>query len=304
VTDGKTLAVYFKSGTLAALDLAGKIQWQTNLVKAFGPDDLYWDQGSSPVITRDFVVFARIHGGDSWVAAFEKDTGKIRWKVPREFETAVEGDHGYNTPLVVEEGGKEALLIWGAHHLTAHETETGKTLWTCGNFNPSRASYWPSVASPVRVGNVAIVACGRADRSQPLLYGVRMGGSGDVTATHNLWKRDDIGAFVPTPAEYRGKVIVLRDRGEVEALEPETGNTVWKAAFPRSSGNFYASPVIANGLLYAIREDGDAFVARIEPSFELLAEHKFEDRIIATPVPLHGRLLVRGERYLYSFGAP
>src|SRR5687767_11829966 len=34
-TDGKSVFVYFKSGTLAALDFNGKVRWQTNLVARF-----------------------------------------------------------------------------------------------------------------------------------------------------------------------------------------------------------------------------------------------------------------------------
>lgn len=304
ITDGKSVYVFFKSGTLAALDLDGKMRWQTNLVAGFGPDDLYWDQGTSPVLTKDFVVMTRMHGGDSWLAGFDKTTGQIRWKVARNYETAVEGDHSYTTPLVVQQDGKETLLVWGAEHLTAHDATNGKLLWTCNDFNPRRSPNWPTVASPVVVDNIAVVPFGRADRGQPRLYGVRLGGSGDVTATHKVWERDDTGTFVPTPAKYKGKVYLIRDRGEVECLDPATGKTVWKDAFPRASGNYYSSPVIANGILYGIREDGGAFVARIDPQFEVISEVKLGERIIASPVPMENRLLIRGERHLFCFGTP
>lgn len=303
-TDGKHLFVYFKSGTLAALDLAGKVAWQTNIVAAFGPDTLYWDQGTSPVVTRDYVIFARMHHGESWLAAFDKATGQLRWKVPRNFETPVEGDHAYTTPLVIQHHGKEALLVWGGQHLTAHDTADGKLLWSCGDFNPKAVGYWPSVASAVTAGEYAIVSCGRADRGQPRFYGVRLGGSGDVTRTHKVWSREDTGTFVPTPAEYQGKVYLVRDRGEVECIDPATGKTLWADAFPRASANFYASPLVANGILYAIREDGVVFTARVEDKFELISEVKMGDRIIASPVPVANRVLIRGERNLFCFGSP
>jgi len=35
-----------------------------------------------------------------------------------------------------------------------------------------------------------------------------------------LWKREDTGTYVPTPAVYNNLVYVLRDRGEVECIEP------------------------------------------------------------------------------------
>jgi hypothetical protein len=61
-TDGKSVFVYFKCGTFAALEMDGKIRWQTNLVQAFGPDTLYWDHGISPVSglsTSSFLTVSR-----------------------------------------------------------------------------------------------------------------------------------------------------------------------------------------------------------------------------------------------------
>ena len=51
VTDGESIFVYFKTRTLAALDWTGKIRWQTNLEPLFGKDTLFWDVGTSPVLT-------------------------------------------------------------------------------------------------------------------------------------------------------------------------------------------------------------------------------------------------------------
>lgn len=304
VTDGKGLFVRFKSGTVAGLNLDGKVRWETNLISAFGPENLYWDQGTSPVLTGADVIVARMHGGDSWLAAFDKSTGRLHWKTARNFETPIEGDHAYSTPMVIQEHGRPAILVWGAQHLTAHDCTDGKTLWSCGDFNPQAVPNWPAVASPVICGQIAIVACGRADRGQPRLYGIKLGGAGDVTATHRAWKREDTGTFVPTPAVADGKVYLLRDRGEVECLDPVTGETYWKDAFPKSSHNFYASPLIAGGKLYAAREDGVVFVASIQPKFELLSENKLGEPTIASPVAAAKSLFLRGERHLFCFAGP
>jgi hypothetical protein len=302
-TDGKSLFVYFKSGTLAALDFEGKVRWQTNLIEGFGPETLYWDQGTSPVLTENDVVIARMHHGESWLAAFGKASGKLHWKVARNYETPVEGDNAYTSPLLIQHHGKDALLVWGGQHLTAHDARDGKLLWWSGDFNPESKPNWPAVASPVVAGETVVVASGRSDRGQPLLYGTRLGGAGDVTTTHRLWKREDTGTFVPTPAEYEGRVYLLRDRGEIECLDPATGETQWRDAFPKASANYYASPMVAGGKLYAAREDGTVFVARVEGKFELLAENKMGERVIASPVPAANRILIRGEKHLFCVGA-
>ena len=302
VTDGDTIFVYFKSGTFAAVDMDGKIRWQMNLIERFGPEILYWDHGTSPVLTKRHVVMARIHQGDSWLAAFDKKTGKLAWKVARNYKTPREGDHGYTTPLVIEHQGKEAILVWGAQHVTLHDAADGKLIWSCGGFNPEGNPLWPTVASPVVCGDVVVVPFGRNDRGIPRLHGIRVAGEGDVTATHRLWKRTDIGTFVPTPAVYNGHVYVLGDRGRLVCIDPESGKTRWSAQFPKHRSKFYGSPLIVANRLYAVREDGTVFVAKIDPDFELLAENPMGEPIIASPVPLGDRLLLRGWKHLYCVG--
>lgn len=300
VTDGKGLFVYFRSGRLAALEFDGRVRWQQNLTEKFGAERLFWDQGSSPVVTDAHVILTRMHEGESWVAGFDNATGEIKWRQARNYRVPRENDNGYSTPVLFEHDGRKAFLIWGADHVTAHDAADGRLLWQVGDFNPEGTGFWPAISSPVVHGNMAVIPAGRDDRpKQSRVHGVRLGGSGDVTATHRAWKREDLGVFVPALAEYEGRVYLLRHRGEVVSLDPETGRTIWSASLPQAAAPYYSSPVIAGGVLYAAREDGVVFAARIGEKFELLGENPMGERIIATPVPVANRLLIRGDRHLF-----
>lgn len=300
VTDGQGVFVYFRSGRLAALELDGTVRWQHDLAERFGAERLFWDQGSSPVVTDQHVVLARMHQGESWVAGFDKRTGELKWQQPRQFKTPIENDNGYSTPFLFEQGGRRALLVWGADHATAHDAADGSLLWTAGGFNPEGTGYWPAIASPIIHGNLAIIPVGRDDRpNQAHVYGVKLGGSGDVTTSHRAWHRDDLGVFVTAPASYDGRIYLLRHRGEVVCLDPADGRTVWSGSLPRAAAPFYASPSIAQGVLYAAREDGVVFAVRVGEKFELLGENPMGERIVATPVPLGDRLLLRGDVHLF-----
>ena len=304
VTDGEAVFVYFKSGTFAAVELDGAVRWKTDIVERFGKANLFWDHGTSPVLTSKHVVMTRMHNGESWLAAFNKASGEIAWKVARNYETPVECDHGYTTPLVIDHQGQESLLVWGAQHLTIHNASNGEVTWSCGNFNPDGNKLWPQIATPVIVGDIAVIAYGRNDRGIPLLYGVKLTGSGDVTETAHVWKRDDVGTFVPTPIAYKGHVYLVRDRGEVACLDPATGKTVWEAALPKHRSNYYASPLIAGDKLFAPREDGVVFVASVaDGQFKLLAENNMEESVIGSPVPMGSRILIRGEKHLFCAAA-
>ena len=205
-------------------------------------------------------MVAVMHHGGSYVAAFDKLTGEMHWKVARDFETPIEGDHSYATPIVFREAGREELLVWGGEHLTAHAADDGRTLWSCGGFNPGHKHNWVVVATPIIVNDIAVLPYARGAE----LHGIRLGGSGDVTATHHAWETADASSFVPTPAESGGKVFVLRDKGQIDCIDPATGKIEWSGNLPKSSASFYASPVIAGGKLYAAREDGVVFVAGID----------------------------------------
>ena len=301
VVDADGIYVYFKSGNVAELDFEGNIRWSTNLQERFGKDTLYWDIGSSPVLTKDFVVLTVMQEQGSYLAAFRKKSGELAWKAARNYECPVEGDHAYTTPIVIEEGGQERIVVWGAEHVTSHETKAGKIVWSCAGFNPEGKRNWVAVSSHVIVGDMVVVPYGRGSR----LHGIRLGGKGDVTKTHRAWKREDTGSFVPTPSAAAGKVYLLRDKGEVECIDPQSGKTLWQNRMPKHRAKYYGSPLVAGDKMYAPREDGVICVARLGENFEVIAENNMGEQVIASPVPLaDGRLLVRGETHLFCIAAP
>lgn len=299
ITDGKNLVVYYKSGTVASLTLDGKLNWTTNLQEKFGEDTLWWDLGTSPVFAGGNIVVAVMQEDDSYVVALNPADGSVVWKVERNFPVQKETGQSYTTPYVTEIDGQETLVIWGADHLTGHDPKDGKTLWTCGGFNPEDKAMWRVIASPGIVDGIAVVPYGRTQYTA----GVKLGGSGDVTATARLWERNDLGADCPTPVGRDGKVYVLSDRGQIHCLDVKTGKDLWSDAIPRAASNYYSSPILAGDLLYAAREDGMVAVVKVgESGMELLSQNEMGERIAASPVPVRDRVLVRGIDHLFCLG--
>ncbi|MCP4732374.1 MAG: PQQ-binding-like beta-propeller repeat protein [Roseibacillus sp.] len=298
VTDGEFVFVYFKSGNLGALNLEGKVLWKHNLQQRYGRDTLYWDIGTSPVITREHVVVAVMNDRKGFLVAYDKATGEEAWKVDRTYETPVEGDHSYATPHVIEEGGRQVLVVWGAERVTTHEAKSGKLISECAGFNPQKRNNWVVVSSSVIVDDMVVVPYGRGK----CLAGVKLGGKGEVTGTHRVWERlDNKGCFVPTPAVHDGKVYILGDRGRVHCLDPKTGETLWEGKLPRGAQSYYSSPTIADGKIYAGREDGKLLVAELNKELKVLFERDFEKRIVASPVPVGDRILLRNDTHLMCF---
>ena len=100
VTDGRGIFAYFKSGRVAALTMKGKKVWELNLQDKFGEDTLWWDEGTSPVIAGGFLVLAVMQTeGGSYVIGLQKTTGKIAWKVDRNFDVGAESGDSYTCLL-------------------------------------------------------------------------------------------------------------------------------------------------------------------------------------------------------------
>ena len=299
ITDGKTIVAYFKSGTVAGLDFAGKILWKRNLQDEYGKDTLWWDLGTSPVLADGKAVIAVMHTGPSYVVALDMVTGKTAWKVNRTYRLPKENDNAYTTPIVITEGGKTTIVIWGADHLTGHDAATGRAIWTCGGFNPSNKAMWRVIASAVISDGVAVVPYGRGD----FLAAVKIGGRGDITRGAHLWMKKGLGSDVPTPAAAGGKVYHLTDKGKVTCMDIKTGRQIWQTELPGGRGKFYSSPTVAGDLMVMIRETGAGYVCRITPAgLKTLSRPNFSDRIVATPVCTNNKILIRGDKYLYCAG--
>lgn len=298
VTDGERVFAYFKSGALVALDLEGEVQWKVNLQEEFGADTLWWDLGTSPVLAAGNVVVAVMQEGESYVAAFDCRSGKLAWKADRTYKVKKETGQSYTTPLVVGQGRDQQLIIFGADRLTSHRAKDGKLLWECGGYNPQDKAMWRVIASPSISDGIVVVPYGRTD----YFAAVKVGGQGDVTETNRLWEVQ-VGADVPSPIAVDGKAYLVRDRGHIYCFDLKSGDERWNQKLPRESASYYASPLLAGDLMVLPREDGVVMTMRVgEDGFKLLGQNDMGERIVASPVPLGGKLLIRGEKHLFCVG--
>jgi outer membrane protein assembly factor BamB len=240
-----------------------------------------------------------MHSGPSYVVAYNKETGKQAWKADRDLGAPSEAAQSYSTPVVLSDKGQEIIVVLGADHVTAHDAASGNELWRVGGLNPTGQQFFRSIASPVIIDGMVIAPYARG----ATLTGIRLGGSGDVTKTHVAWTKDKLGADVPSPAAVDGKVYVCHDRGALACLNAKTGEIVWSGQPAKNRGDFSASPVIADGKIYVTREDGKTFVLEQGSEFKVLAENDLDgELVVATPVFVDGRILIRTIGHLYCIG--
>ncbi|TWT85685.1 outer membrane biogenesis protein BamB [Posidoniimonas polymericola] len=300
VCDGEHVVAYFKSGDVICLTTDGRELWRKNLQEAYGDDSLWWDLGTSPVITSAGAVIAVMQNEIGYLVTLDLETGQELWRVDRTYPRPSESDQAYTTPTVIQDGGAEVIVTWGADHLTGHDAASGALLWECGGFNPEDKGQWRVIASATIADGVAYVPHGRGD----FLGAVRVVGPHDATEQERwLWRVDGVGSDVPSPLIEAGKIFILKDSGVLCCVDAASGQTRWEERLPRSRRRYFSSPLLAGGVLYCVREDGAVVSASVDEGYRFLSETFLGDDSVATPTPIDGGLLFRTRTKLIRFQA-
>jgi outer membrane protein assembly factor BamB len=115
-----------------------------------------------------------------------------------------------------------------------------------------------------------------------------------------LWSFD-LGPDVPTPVTDGTLLYVVRDQGQVYALDLKTGATVYGPE-RLANGTYSASPVLADGHIYVTSEDGMTSVYKAGPKFELVAQNALADYCLSSIAVSQGQLFLRTSTNLWVIG--
>ncbi|MBL8218723.1 MAG: PQQ-binding-like beta-propeller repeat protein [Bryobacterales bacterium] len=139
--------------------------------------------------------------------------------------------------------------------------------------------------------------------SRNAVMAVKLGGNGDVTDSHVLWRYSKSLPDVPAALVYGGVVFLFRNGGIATALDAGTGKVLKQARLTGAMEDYYASPVGVDGKVYIASEHGKMVVLKAAGEWEILAVNEFDGDIYATPALGDGRMYVRTSEALYAFGA-
>ena len=88
------------------------------------------------------------------------------------------------------------------------------------------------------------------------------------------------------------------------ALDAESGKLLKQARLTGALGDYYASPVVADGRIYATSQEGKVVVIQPGPEWEVLAVNALNEPVNATPAFVDGRIFIRTHQNLYCFAKP
>jgi outer membrane protein assembly factor BamB len=301
VTDGKSVYVLTGTGVFKGFDFGGRELWARDLQKDYGAFGLQWGYASSPLLHEDALYVQVLHGmktdDPSYVLRLDKATGKTLWKVERPTDAIMESPDAYTTPALLRyaAGTKTEIVITGGDVVTGHDPLTGKELWRAGGLNPQNAPFYRIVASPVIYDGIIYAPT----RIKPLLA-FRAGGRGDITKTHLVWSAQ-FGPDVPTPVTDGKYFYIVGDKGIVWCLDAKTGNPL-SGPTRIKPGDYSASPILADGKIYATSEEGLTTVIRAGEKFEVLAENNLNEYCLSSPAVSDGQIFIRTSGHLYCIG--
>ncbi|MDA1313330.1 MAG: PQQ-binding-like beta-propeller repeat protein [Acidobacteria bacterium] len=135
------------------------------------------------------------------------------------------------------------------------------------------------------------------------LLAVKLGGSGDVTDTHVLWRFDKSLPDVPSPLVYNDVVFIVRNGGIVTSLDAQTGEMLKQGRLTGAIEDYYASPIGVGDKVYIASDRGKVVVLRAAGDWEILAVNEFDSDIYATPAISEGKMYIRTQNALYAIGS-
>jgi outer membrane protein assembly factor BamB len=281
VLDGRHVYVHFGAHGTACLTTEGQVVWTREL-----PYDQRHGPGGSPVLWKDLLIVSCDGPDVQFTIALDKQTGQIRWKADHP------GQQAYGTPVLIKVNGSEQLITSGGEAAIAYSPQDGKELWRCRHAGHS------VVPRPV-AGNGLVYFC--TGYWTPALFAVRPDGTGDVTDSRVEFTVRRGVPHTPSPLLVDDRLYLVSDLGVLTCVDAKKGEEIWRQ---RLSGNFSASPTLADGKVYLLNEQGAMFVLAPGDQYKLLATNHLDGRTLASPAFVGHAIFLRSDTHLYRIEAP
>jgi hypothetical protein len=99
-------------------------------------------------------------------------------------------------------------------------------------------------------------------------------------------------------------VYLLKEGGILTSLDAKTGELLKQARLQGALGDYYASPIAADGRIWVTSEEGKVVVLKAGPHWEVLRINTMDEECKATPAIEANRMWVRTRSALYCFASP
>ncbi len=292
VTDGKRVYVLFGDVGLYCYSFKGKQLWAHEIE---GKKTMAgYGAAASPVVQGDQVIMVYDNQEESYLAAHDSATGKVRWRVEREERST------WGTPLVWEYDGRTEIVITGKNENRSYAPD-GSLLW---HFDGQMSVL--TIPSPFVVENLLYITSGYFQDNKRPVFAVRPGARGDISLEEGSssnefikWSVQGMGPYNTSPIVYKGLYYTCLDRGMITCHDAVSGELVYnRKRFPQGA-SFTASPWAYNGKVFFLDEQGTTHVMPVGREFTVERKNVLDELAIATPSICQGKLLIRTASKIY-----
>ncbi len=254
VVDSKCVYSLYEEGDFLAWDHSGNLKWRVSLSQEFGQPEGNHGQGSSPVLTEHGLVVLMDHEGASWIGCFDKECGKLKWKTPRNTQTA------WSTPTLIHWKGQQALLASGSGTLTVYSSLDGSVLGSS-----SQELEGNNVPSPTISGDWVVI--GARKRGSNMAFKLEENAEGNPEFVPQ-WEARKATSTFGSPLIHEGRAYIVSAAGIVYAYQLETGNPLFEERIKSST---WASPLSAPGRIYFFGADGTTTILAPSDTMDIIA---------------------------------
>lgn len=268
--NSSVVCAIFGNGNLVAYNHEGKPKWATNL----GVPEHIYGYSSSLLIFNDILIVQYDSEKRLSLIGFDLNTGKIKW------ETMRRGRPVNSSPVLAVFNGVTQVIVNGSPELTAFDPLTGKELWSIKGVVNDVA------VSPAINSNLVYVSA-----NYESLLAIRPGPNPLVAWSDNSYTPD-----VPSSVATDEFLFTADATGAIACYKADSKEILWEHYFNEP---FYASPVLAGGLVYFLDRKGVMHVVKASNTLEIVSESVLGENSDCTPAFSEKRIYIRGENNLY-----
>ena len=292
VTDGERVYAYFGGVGIFAFDLDGTPVWSNEMEPS--PYRHGWGSAASPVLHEDRLYIVNDNEAQSFIVAFDTRTGDELWRVDRD-----EGSN-WSTPFIWENNVRTEIVTTGTDKVRSYGLD-GELLWELTGMT------WITSPTPFAEHGLLYVSSGFLSDPVRPVYAIRPGAIGDITLaegrTRNeyiAWSNPKLGTYNTSALVYGDFYYSLLDRGFFLSHDARTGQEVYsRRRIARRATAFSASLWAYHDKIFALSEEGETFVIRAGPEYEVLRSNPLDEMTLATPAIAGGSLIIRTASHLY-----
>jgi len=301
VADSETIIAHFGTGELVAVDWDGNTLWETNLQDEFGDFMIWWGHANTPLLYENLVIVTVIHDDlrdvpdkipvDSYLVAYDKNTGKQVWKALRNMKSDAEYNDAYTSPVLWTHEGRVEMLVFGGETLDAYNPKTGERYWWVNKGLEGNRI----VPSPVPCESLGMVFAVRGRRYP--VCGVAPKGLGEQPESAVLWTHPKNPPDVSCPVVCNGLLFFTNDQGIATCVDPKTGDVHWERRLP--DGTYFPSLLADGKNVYYMNNDGLCTIIKADKEFEQVSQNKLDGTFLSSLIVSDGKIYTRSRDAIY-----